>query len=302
MHPTDLVLDDLSWDDVRLFLALGRSSTVGEAAGTLRVDASTVSRRLAALEARLATRLFDRGRSGLAATEAALELLPIAEQIEEGIARFAGAAEGFEREVAGRVRISCPPDAAEVLLAPLLPELLRRHPALQIDVEAGEGVVDLTRREADLALRTARPKHGDLIVTRLLSVRWRAATAPALARRLDPLRAWGDAPWIGPGDRLAGIAAARWQSKHVPESATSIRADSLRTQIALAVAGAGVALLPERSIEYYGLEPVKVDRRLRAAAAEWPEDELHLVTHRALRHVPRVRVVWELLLEKVGRR
>jgi DNA-binding transcriptional LysR family regulator len=302
IHESEEPLAGLNWDDVRLFLALCRARTVGEAARRLAVDASTVSRRLVGLEETLAARLFDRGRSGLAATEAVRELMPIAEQIEASVARFAGAAEEFEREVAGTVRISCPPDAAEVVLAPHLRELLRLHPALKIDLEAGEGVVDLIRREADLALRTARPKRGDLVVTRLFVVRWVLAAALPVAQELGPLRAWADAPWIGPAEGLVATAPARWQAKHVPVDAAAIRADSFRTQISLVAAGAGVALIPERSLAHYGLAPVKLARKLRADAQSWPVDELYLVAHRGLRNVPRVRVVWEFLLESIGGR
>ena len=302
MQQRSTPLETLDWDDVRFFLALCRARTVGEAAERLAVDASTVSRRLVALEETLAARLFDRGRAGLAATEAARELMPIAEQIESGIARFAGAAEAFEREVAGTVRISCPPDAAEVVLAPRLPELLRRHPALEIHLEAGAGVVDLIRREADVALRTARPKRGDLVVTRLFGVRWVVAAAKPLAKKLGALRAWEAAPWVGLGDRVADAAPARWQARHVPGSAIAVRTDSFRTQLALVEAGVGIALVPERSVDHYGLVAVALGRKLRSAAKTWPEDELFLVAHRGLRDVPRVRVVWDFLLEEVGGR
>ena len=122
------------WDDVRVFLALRRSRTVGEASARLDVDASTVSRRLVALEEDLGVRLFERGRSGLTATEAADELMPVAEQIEEAMLRFSTAAATLERSVEGEVRVSCPPDLAEVVIAPLLVELFARHPRLRIDV------------------------------------------------------------------------------------------------------------------------------------------------------------------------
>jgi len=72
--------------------------------------------------------------------------------------------------------------------------------------------------------------------------------------------------------------------------------------VELGAAGAGVALVPEPSLEFYGLVPVKIGAPLREAAAAWPRADLHLVTHRALRNVPRVRVVWDLLLGRLGRR
>src|SRR5882762_1621477 len=96
----------LDWDDVRLFLALCRARTVGDAAAALGVDGSTVSRRLVSLEAALAVPLFDRGRDGIAPTEAAEDLRPVAEQIEAAMARFTTAAEHLERDVAGLVRLT----------------------------------------------------------------------------------------------------------------------------------------------------------------------------------------------------
>ncbi len=290
----------MDWDDVRLFLALSRSRTVGAAARSLGVDASTVSRRLAALEETVAATLFDRGRDGIRPTEAAEELMPVAEQIEEAMARFASAAEGLERDVSGRVRVTSPPDVAEVILVPLLPELLRRHPALRVDLEPGEALFDLTRREADLALRTIRPERGDLIVTRLFTVTWVLAASPKLARALGTLHDWSDAPWVTWGDRLAHTGSARWIARHVRGDA-AVRSDSMRLQLAVVASGAGVALVPAPSVKPYGLVPVKVGAALRPAAAEWPSDELYMVTHRALRDVPRVRVVWELLHERLAR-
>jgi DNA-binding transcriptional LysR family regulator len=293
--------DDLAWDDVRLFLALSRARTVREAAGRLRVDASTVSRRLAALETALASTLFDRGRDGITATKAAEDLLPVAEEIEEVMNRFVHAADGLERAVAGVVRITCPQDVAEVIVAPLLQGLLARHPDLRIELAPGEAVLDLTRREADIALRTVRPTRGDLVVTRLATVRWIAVAAPALAGRLRALRAWSDAPWIGWGERLSSIAPARWLAAHVA-AAPVVRSDSLALQLALAVQGVGAVLAPEPSARHYGLVPLRLGRSLRADAASWPSDDLHLVTHRALRQVPRVRVLWDLLVERAGDR
>lgn len=302
MHESRRYADKLPWDDVRLFLALCRSRTVGEAAAALGVDASTVSRRLAAMEAVLSATLFERGRDGLAATKAAEDLTPVAEEIEEAMARFASEAEGLERVVSGLVRIACPPDAAEVLVAPLIPELRARHPGLRIEIDPGEEVLDLTRREADIALRTVRPARGDLVVMRLATVRWVLAAAPQLARTLGILRSWADAPWVGWGQRLSSLAPARWLAAHARDTEPIVRSDSLGLQVALVRSGAGVALLPEPSLSHYGLVPVRTSPALRNASRAWPSDELFLVTHRALRKVPRVRAVWDLLVERTGGR
>lgn len=289
--------EPLSWDDVRLFLALCRTRTVGEAGRKLGVDASTVSRRLVALEAALSTTLFDRGREGIAKTKAAEDLLPVAEEMEAVMHRFANAAEGLERDVAGLVRMTCPPDVADVVIAPLLSELLARHPALRLEIDPGESIRDLTRREADLALRTVRPTGGDLIVTRLATMRWVVAGSPKHAKSLGTLRAWSDARWIGWGERTAMIKPARWLATRVRDPI--VRSDSLTVQLGAVASGVGIALVPEPSVAHYGLVKVKIGAALREDAASLPADDLFVVTHRALRNVPRVRVLWDLLVESV---
>jgi DNA-binding transcriptional LysR family regulator len=294
--------EPLRWDDVRLFLALCRARTVGEAGRALGVDSSTVSRRLTALEEALTTSLFDRNHEGISATKAAEDLLPMAEEMEEAMLRFAHAADGLEREVSGLVRIACPPDVANVVIAPLLRELFTLHPALRVEIAPGEAVIDLARREADLALRTVRPAQGDLLVTRLTSVRWVLVASSELARELGSLRSWSDAPWIGWGLRLSMIGPAQWLEKHAKGVDPAVRSDSLMVQIAAVSAGVGVSLVPEPSARHYGLAPVKLAASLRADAANWPVDELFLVTLRALRDVPRVRALWDLLLQRTGGR
>jgi DNA-binding transcriptional LysR family regulator len=292
----------LDWNDVRLFLSLCRSRTLGSAATSLGIDVSTVSRRLVTLEETMDASLFDRGRDGVSPTKAAEDLLPVAEEIERAMLRFTNAAEALEREVAGLVRITCPADVAEAVVVPFLGELFASHPALTVELTPGESLLDLTRREADIALRTVRPTRGDLLVTKLASVRWIAAAAPELARELGTLRDWADAPWITWGERLSQIPAARWLDSRLGDVEPRLRSDSLRVQISALTTGVGVALVPEPSLFHYGLVPLKLAASLRESATDWPLDELYLVTHRALRDVPRVRVVWELLVRKIGER
>ncbi len=290
---------DLKWDDVRLFLALCSSRNLSEAGKRLGMDASTVSRRLSALEESLATTLFDRGRDGVALTEAARKLEPVAEEMAGVAERFSLEVDRLEREISGEVRLASPGDAAQVLLTPLLPDLLRRYPGLRIELLTGEHVVDLTRREADLAIRTARPTSGDLVVTRLLQVRWVVAASPSLVEGSRPLRSWSDVPWIGCGRGTTEATPGRWFSKHVGSVDPIVRTDSITTQIACVQAGLGVALLPERSVGAFGIVPPRIHKALESATS-FPVDDLFLVTSRALRRVPRISAVWDFLLEHVA--
>jgi DNA-binding transcriptional LysR family regulator len=293
-------VEPLNWEDIRLFLALCRAPTLGEAAARLRVDASTASRRLVQLEETLAVTLFDRGRNGITATKAAEDLLPLAEEIDAMMNRFANAADGLEREVSGVVRITCSPDVAAVMVAPILPQVFERYPKLRVVLEPGESVLDLTRREADLALRTVRPTRGDLIVKKLATVSWQLVGTPLYVRELGTLRAFSDARWVSWGERLAGIAPARWVKARLQGAAPALCSDSLSAQLAAISAGAGIGLVPSPSAAYYGLVPVKLSAALRESVTEWLSDDLFLVTHRALREVPRVRAMWDFLEERAA--
>ncbi|MFN3196938.1 MAG: LysR family transcriptional regulator [Bradymonadia bacterium] len=287
---------DLPWDDVRLFLTLYRARTMGEAAKNLKINISTISRRLIALEEALDTRLFDRGREGLRATQAAHDLIAAAELVEHGVAQFSNAIDGLEREISGVVRLACPPDAADVLVLPMLKGLLTRHPQLRISLQPGESVVDLNRREADLALRIVKPTRGDLLVRKVGTVKFLLAAHPELASRLTPVTSLARLPWVGWGDQLEDSPLARWMTTHMG-TAPVISTDSLRTQIAAAASGLGVALVPHPSVGHYGLVPLALPETISRAL---PQTDLFLVTHQSLRHVPRVKAVWEALLDTLS--
>lgn len=288
------------WDDVHLFLVLYRSRTMGDAAHTLGVNISTVSRRLNSLEASLEAVLFERGRDGLRATAAAEALLLAAEQAEGAVASFANAVDTLERDVSGTVRIACPPDMAEVVILPVLHEVLQDHPHLHIQIAPGEAVLDLARREADVAVRIVRPTRGDLVSRRVMTVTWTPAASPELAAHLGDVTDLEAVPWIGWGPGYADAPASRWLdgSSLQPRLQTA----RLRTQIAAAQAGLGVALVPHTSLDHYGLVPITIRLPAGDPSERLPRSDVFMVTHRTLRAVPRVKVVWEALLNHLQSR
>lgn len=299
MQPTKSAAETLPWDDIRLFLALYRARTMYQAAKSLGVNPSTVTRRLLALEDHLGFTLFHRGRDGLKPTEGAHQLLAAAEMVEHGVARFAYAADGLEQEIAGVVRLACPPDVADVFVLPMLRPLLAAHPKLRITLLPGEATLDLNRQEADLALRIVRPQRGDLVIRRLFEVRWIPAGAASLIEDLRRQHDLHAAPWLGWGAQLAETAMARWLSAHTGDDPV-LRTDRLITLIAAASQGLGLALLPAPSVPLYNLTPLPLDDLPTEARAQLPKNELFLVSPQALRGVPRVRVVWEALLARLA--
>jgi DNA-binding transcriptional LysR family regulator len=291
-------MNGVRWDDVPLFLALFRERNLMGAGRRLGLDASTASRRLASLEEATGTRLFDRTRHGLAPTEAAEQMLPAAEEMERAATKLANAAQAHEVGVEGVVRIAAIPGVADFYLAPRLRELVERHPKLRVELDVRVQVSDLTRREADLALRSIRPQAGELVMKKLLTARWLAMASTTLAKEMGTLRSWDDARWITWDDDLSHIPTSRWVAKHASGAPPVLRTSSIGSQVAAVKNGLGVALLDEYTPTVHGgLAPVRFARTLAASAAEWPVDDLWLVGHAALRDTPRVAAVWDFLEE-----
>jgi DNA-binding transcriptional LysR family regulator len=288
-------VENARWDDVRVFLAVFRQRSLGGGARQLGVDTSTVSRRLAALEASLGTRLFDRTKQGLVATRAAQAVLLAAEAMESAHARLSRDAASIDAAAEGVVRLSVAPGMADAFIAPALVALRARHPGLRIELDASVRALDLERREADIAVRSIRPRGAGLVITRIGTGRWRVATGRALARRLGRVGAWHQAPWITWDQDLATMGPARWLTRHVPDADVALRTSHFASQLAAADAGLGFVLAPEAYIAVRSL--ALIDRPDLPGAADLPSDDLWLVGYRGLRSVPRVAAVWTFLLE-----
>jgi len=286
------------WDDVRLFLALYRKRKLSSAATAVGLDASTLSRRLAALEEALGVTLFDRSREGLLPTEGAELLVPAAEEMAAAHARFSHDVSAFEQGAEGVVRLSVPPGLAESLVVPALVRLHAKHPRIQVELDASIRFVDLTRREADLAIRSRRPQTGDLVSVKLGRRQWTPMLASARAKKQPPLEDWSELPWIGWGDDLASFPPERWLAKHVPRSAVVLCTSHFTTQVHAVAAGLGAALLPPQFADMAAVKPVRHAASLGASVKELPVTEAWLVGHRALRAVPRVAAVWAFLVEE----
>jgi DNA-binding transcriptional LysR family regulator len=290
----------LRWDDARVLLALLAARSLLGAGQRLGLNASTVSRRLDALERALGARLFDRTPDGVLPTALAEQLGPHAEGMERAAIGLALAAEGREASPEGEVRLTAPPGYAEHMLAPAMPRLLAQHPKLRVVIDAGTHVADLSRREADLAVRSARPSTGDLVAKRLGAVVPGLLASPRYAARLGTLTRLADARWITWGPDLAHIPPARLVTENVPPEAIVLRTSHLGTQLAAAEAGLGVLLLDRNIARVRKLVVLETSPELARALSREPA-EMWLLGHRALRDVPRIAAVWDFLVAEAAR-
>ena len=286
---------DLRWDDIRVLLALFRRGSLKRAADDMEINISTVSRRLDALEAAVGIQLFDRTPEGTRPTDAAEQLLPLAERMEQAAHGFSQGLEGFEVEPEGDVRITAPPGFVDHFLAPALPALTKSFPRLRISIVSTVAYADLTRREADIALRTGRPVSGDFLATRIATSGWAVVTRPKLAATLSPFRDPNEARWMTWGDDLAHLADRRWVTQNVDAAQVVLTTSSMTAQIEAARAGLGVMLAPTVYASLPNLAAVRLSPKLRRSLASLQPSALWLVGHRALRDVPRIAAVWDWL-------
>lgn len=227
--------------------------------------------------------------------------MPAAEEMAAAHARFVRDASAFERLTEGTVRLSVLPGLAESFVAPALVRLRAKHPRLHVELDASVRFADLTRREADLALRTRRPAAGDLVSVKLGERRWTPMMSKKRARRRKPARDWAALRWIGWAGDVQDFPPVRWLAKHVPPSAIVLSTSHFSSQVSAVEAGLGVALLPPVYARLAAVAPVRTASALETSLRELPVSETWLVGHRALREVPRVAAVRALLVEEFAR-
>lgn len=278
----------LEWGDLRIFLAVHRSRSHAGAARALRVASTTVGRRLQALERGVGARLFTRTPDGLAPTAAAAALLGHAERVEAEVLEAERALTGADERPTGTVRITCGDGWATCILCPAIPAFLAAHPGLTLEVRATPRALDLTRGEADVALRNFRPRERSLVARRLGPERYGLYASPLyLARRGVPrtardLAAHDLVLYERDYDRMATQA---WLRRFAGGARVAVRAGNTATLHAACAAGAGVALLTR---SYVRGDP----RYLRVLpAVEPPATEIWAVVHQDLRGVVRVTAV-----------
>ena len=149
----------IDWDDVRYFLAIARGGSVRAASDTLKVNHSTVLRRIAQLEERLAVHLFEKLPSGYRLTAAGEDVLEFAAEMEVSSARFETRIFGRDQNVRGSLRVTLAPTLATHLLMPDFAVFAKRHPEIEIEILSSDETVNLTTRQADVAIRVVYDRN-----------------------------------------------------------------------------------------------------------------------------------------------
>ncbi len=286
MQPKPARMQELNWQDLRYLLAVARAGTLAAAARLMRVDETTVGRRLAAAERALGATLFARGPGGgLQPTPAGESALRGADAAERAIEDLAVAVSGSDAAVAGTVRLTAVPVVANRLLTPALPALFAAHPRLRLELIAEPRDLSLTRRDADLALRLARPaaEAGAGMLSRRVGRLRYAVYGPA---GLTPAEACA-LPWITYDDRMAGLPQARWIAAVAGERLAPVAVNDAEGVLQAVRAGLGRSLLPRAVADR---EP-GLQHLAPPAGPPLPERELWLLAHPDQRRLARVAAV-----------
>lgn len=287
----------MDWDHLRFVLAVSEAGGLSAAARALRVDAGTVARRLDALEASLRCKLFHRSRRGLDPTPAGAKLLGHAQRIAAEITALDLGLSAWDRGLAGPVVITATEAIAIGLLAPALPAFRAAYPGIVPELVTDIRTLDLGRREADVALRLARPQQGDLRVRRLGSVAYALYASEAYVARSgmpDAAARFAGHDLIDWPLDYTVIAQVPWLRSVASKATIALRSGSAVTRRAAAAEGLGVALLP-------CLIADGDERLLRIASTPAPVQELWLATHRDLARMGRVRAVLDFLVATARR-
>jgi DNA-binding transcriptional LysR family regulator len=284
----------MDWDDFKHFLAVARAGSLTGAARTLKSSPPTVGRRVTALEKKLGTRLFDRRQSGYALTEGGELIRTKAEEMEAAIISAEREALSRDLRATGKVRVAASDDIAAYVIGPSLGRFRRLYPGIMLEIVARMDVINLSRREADIALRGVRPTTGDLVVR----------PAGIWPYGLYAFREYCEAHGLGLGhfdlsrlaiitwtEQFAHLRGGPWFAKHARGAAVALTSDSARVHLAACRAGAGVAILPSRV----------ADRDPDLVCLARPDQvlslELLLVVHRDLLRTARIRAVMEFLAD-----
>lgn len=280
----------IDWDDLRLFLEIARAGTLTAAANRLKLSQPTAGRRLRALEDAVGAALFQRTSGGFRLTDEGEAMFLHAEQMaDEAVAlerKLVGGARGLE----GVLRLSASDWVSSRILSPPLAAFAAAHPGLTVEIVADARLMDLERREADVAVRFVPFSGQDIVQRKFLRIRYGLYAARSYLERCGDPIASGD----GDGHQLVTMDSAfdslpdvTWLRQRWPAAGLSFRSNNREAQGAACVAGAGLAVLPRVIGDHLELELLSGEVP--------PPRQLWIGYHEDLRRLRRLRLLIEHL-------
>jgi DNA-binding transcriptional LysR family regulator len=281
------------WNDLRYFVAVARHGSTVAAARALKTSQSTVQRRLAELERRLGGALVTRQPTGYRLTELGRAVLPHAERVEGAAIAFGEALDTAKREVTGVLRIACPePIVARIAQAGLVDRFKAKHPGIEVEFVMSDRYVDLSKGEADVALRSGDTDDGDLVGRKLADSLWAVYGSRqyvAQHGRPEGIEALRAHRLVGLDGTMAGHRAAKWLREVAPEGNVVARIHSILGLVSAVKSGLGLGALPT-ALGDDDPELVRVLGPVPALTRIW-----RVLAHPEVRQAPRVAAFFAFL-------
>lgn len=279
--------------DLDILLALVRAGTLADAGQRLGVDGSTVFRSIQRIERGLGQRLFDRSRTGYRPSELTLQLVGHAERIEAELEDARSALQQEPEQVSGLVRITSTDTIMNNLVVPALQFIYQLHPQLRFELHAGNELANLTRRDADIAVRATSRPPAHLVGKSLGDIR-----IAVFAQRVSGIASLEDAlsaqvPWIAPDDALPEHPSVMWRKRNYPKIEPVYRVSSIATVMESVAAGLGIGVIP------LFMAAARDDLISLTPPLDDYQTQLWLLTHVESRHLRRIATVFTHLAQQI---
>ncbi|WP_369656792.1 LysR family transcriptional regulator [Variovorax sp. V213] len=285
------------WNDLKYFLAVAHHHSTLAAGRALKVNQSTVQRRLAELERRLGRPLVQRHPTGYRLTEFGEALLPYAEGVAQAVAALERQLESVRLEAVGVIRVTCPePLVYRITQTTLLDRFHARYPGLRVEFVMSDKYLDLMKGEADVALRSGDTEDNELVGRKIGDSLWAVYASRAYIERCgqpDRIEALAQHDLVGFDETMANHRAAKWLRDVAPGGRVVARNNSVLGLLYSVKAGVGIAPLPT-AIADAEPELVRVLGPVPELARIW-----RLLTRADLRHTPRVAAFFDFMIEEI---
>jgi DNA-binding transcriptional LysR family regulator len=285
------------WNDLRYFLAVARHGSTLAAARALKVNQSTVQRRLTELEQRIGRPLVRRHPTGYRLTEFGESLLPHAQRVEQAVSGFEEQVAVSQRDAVGVVRVTCPePLAVRISHSPLLERFRARYPGLDVEFAMSDRYLDLSKGEADVALRSGDTDDGVLIGRKIGDSLWAVYASRKYVERHGKPERVEDLErhaLAGFDETMAGHRAAKWLREVAPNGRIVARNNSVLGLLNSVKASIGIAPLPT-ALGDAETELVRVLGPIPELTRIW-----RVLAHPDVRHTPRVAAFFDFMVDEI---
>ena len=243
MRYSAAIMQHINWDNLRYVLVVANKGSIAAAARELGVNRTTVLRRINTFQQNLNCRIFDRGDTGYVLTPEAEKMIDAAREVEGTLFDMQRQIAGHELKLEGELRVTTTDTFMSSLLGPHLASFQQTHPHIVVEVLMTNNILDLNRRDADVAIRPTRSPDAGLVGRRLCDVDFGVYATPQLLQWVDRKQIF-DARWIGFVDDIMQTPIGVWFSNAVDIRQICLRCDSFVAVRVAAEAGIGLALLP----------------------------------------------------------